>query len=260
MNMRRLAELPLFAGLDDDALREIGAAVTEESVEAGRLIVREGDYSQASRSSTRAPRASSATVEHLATLGPGDTFGEQGLLAKTQRNATVVAVDDMRLIHMTKFDLNRIKGAHPEFVDADRPDRGGAGGLARPAGSAGTGRDAGSACAARQPAGIEQPHAPHAIRSRVPPRPTPVPRTCRRRRSRTADHCPVLAQRGQARAGTLPGDVRRISQATRLRFGIPPTSARSRLPPREHPVFRDVLSWLICARIPVLRGPGLAPR
>ena len=33
MNMRRLAELPLFDGLDDGALREIGAAVSEESVE-----------------------------------------------------------------------------------------------------------------------------------------------------------------------------------------------------------------------------------
>jgi len=54
--------------------------------------------------------------EVLATLGPGDTFGEQGLMAKTQRNATVVAAEDMRLIHMTKFDLNRIKGSHPEFV------------------------------------------------------------------------------------------------------------------------------------------------
>ena len=40
--MRRLAELPLFAGLDDEALREIGGAVTEESVEAGRVVVREG--------------------------------------------------------------------------------------------------------------------------------------------------------------------------------------------------------------------------
>jgi hypothetical protein len=29
----------------------------------------------------------------------------------------VIAAEDMRLIHMTKFDLNRIKGAHPELVE-----------------------------------------------------------------------------------------------------------------------------------------------
>ena len=46
MNMRRLAELPLFQGLDEDALRAVASAVTEESVEAGRILVREGDFSQ----------------------------------------------------------------------------------------------------------------------------------------------------------------------------------------------------------------------
>ena len=116
MNMRRLAELPLFEGLDDDALKAIGGSVTEESVEAGRVIVREGDFSQdltiIDEGSARVEREG----EVLATLGPGDTFGEQGLMAKTQRNATVVAAEDMRLIHMTKFDLNRIKGSHPELV------------------------------------------------------------------------------------------------------------------------------------------------
>ena len=116
MNMRRLAELPLFAGLDDDALKAIGGSVTEESVEAGRVIVREGDFSQdltiIDEGSARVEREGDV----LATLGPGDTFGEQGLMAKTQRNATVVAAEDMRLIHMTKFDLNRIMGSHPELV------------------------------------------------------------------------------------------------------------------------------------------------
>lgn len=117
MNMRRLAELPLFAGLDDDALKEIGSAVTEESVESGRIIVREGDYSQDLTVIDEGTARVERDGEELATLGPGDTFGEQGLLAKTQRNATVVAAEDMRLIHMTKFDLNRIKGAHPELVE-----------------------------------------------------------------------------------------------------------------------------------------------
>ncbi len=117
MNMRRLAELPLFEGLDDDALKAIGGAVTEESVEAGRVIVREGDFSQDLTIIDEGTARVERDGEQLATLGPGDTFGEQGLMAKTQRNATVVAADDMRLIHLTKFDLNRIKGSHPELVE-----------------------------------------------------------------------------------------------------------------------------------------------
>ena len=116
MNMRRLAELPLFSGLDAEALKEIGSAVTEESVESGRVIVREGDYSQDLTIIDEGTARVERDGQELARLGPGDTFGEQGLLAKTQRNATVIAAEDMRLIHMTKFDLNRIKGAHPEVV------------------------------------------------------------------------------------------------------------------------------------------------
>lgn len=128
MNMRRLAELPLFEGLDADALKAVGSAVTEESVEAGRVIVREGDFSDdltiIDEGSARVERDG----EQVATLGPGDTFGEQGLLSKGQRNASVVAAEDMRMLHLTKFDLNRLKGAHPELlarIDAIAAERGG---------------------------------------------------------------------------------------------------------------------------------------
>ena len=117
MNMRRLAELPLFAGLDDDALREVGAAVSEESVEAGRVLVREGDYSQDLTIIDEGTARVERDGQELAQLGPGATFGEQGLLQKSMRNATVVAATDMRLIHLTKFDLNRIKSSHPELVE-----------------------------------------------------------------------------------------------------------------------------------------------
>ncbi len=117
MNMRRLAELPLFQGLDEDGLRAVGAAVVEESVEAGRVLVREGDYSQ----DLTVIDEGTASVEHdgqeLATLEAGAMFGEMGLLRKEQRNATVRAATDMRLIHLTKFDLNRLRGSAPQLME-----------------------------------------------------------------------------------------------------------------------------------------------
>ena len=117
MNMRRLAELPLFAGLDDDALREVGAAVSEESVEAGRVLVREGDYSQDLTIIDEGTARVERDGRELAQLGPGDMFGEAGLLQKSMRNATVVATTDVRMIHLTNFDLNRLRGAHPELLE-----------------------------------------------------------------------------------------------------------------------------------------------
>ena len=117
MNMRRLGELPLFEGLDEEALRAVAAAVVEESVEEGRIIVREGDFSQ----DLTVIDEGTASVEHdgqeLTQLGPGQMFGEMGLLRKEQRNATVRAATDMRLIHLTKFDLNRLRGPAPQLLE-----------------------------------------------------------------------------------------------------------------------------------------------
>ena len=117
MNMRRLAELPLFQGLNDEALRAVAAAVVEESVEAGRELVREGDYSQ----DLTIIDEGTASVEHdgqeLAKLEAGTMFGEMGLLRKEQRNATVRAATDMRLLHLTKFDLNRLRGSAPQVLE-----------------------------------------------------------------------------------------------------------------------------------------------
>lgn len=127
MNIRRLGELPLFQGLDEDALRAIGTAVTEESVEEGRALVREGDFSQDLTIIDEGTARVEQGGREIATLGPGDMYGEQGLMHKAQRNATVVAVTDMRLVHLTKFDLNRLKGSYPvllERVEAILAERG----------------------------------------------------------------------------------------------------------------------------------------
>ena len=117
MNMRRLAELPLFQGLDNPkVLDAVAAAAVETSVEEGRVIVREGDYSE----DLTIIDEGTARVEHagetVADLGPGDVFGEAGLLGKEMRNATVTATSDMRLIRLNSFDINRLRSAHPEIV------------------------------------------------------------------------------------------------------------------------------------------------
>jgi CRP-like cAMP-binding protein len=48
-------------------------------------------------------------------LGPGDTFGEIGLLLTGQRTATVVARTPMRLLSLSGQDFERIRARVPEF-------------------------------------------------------------------------------------------------------------------------------------------------
>lgn len=116
MNMRRLGELPLFAGMEQRGLDAVAAAAVETSVEEGRILVREGDYAQDLTIIDEGTARVEQGSEVLAELGPGDVFGEVGLLAKDLRNATVRATSDMRLIKLSSFDVNRLRGNFPELV------------------------------------------------------------------------------------------------------------------------------------------------
>src|SRR3712207_5611698 len=113
MNAKRLAELPLFEGLEEDDLRAISKAAQEVSVQEGAELVREGDYSY----DLSVIDEGQADVLHegqvVATLGPGDVFGEAGVLSKGLRNATVRASTPMRLVTLTGWDLRRLRGRLP---------------------------------------------------------------------------------------------------------------------------------------------------
>jgi CRP-like cAMP-binding protein len=117
MNEKRLADLPLFEGLDEEARRTVAKVAQEVSVSEGAELVREGDYSY----ELSIIDEGQAEVVHdgqvVATLGPGDVFGESGVLSKGMRNADVRASTPMRLITLTGWDLRRLRGRIPELEE-----------------------------------------------------------------------------------------------------------------------------------------------
>jgi CRP/FNR family transcriptional regulator, cyclic AMP receptor protein len=117
MNEKRLADLPLFEGLDGEALRTVSKVAQEVSVSEGAELVREGDYSY----ELTVIDEGQAEVVHegqvVATLGPGDVFGESGVLSKGMRNADVRATTPMRLITLTGWDLRRLRGRIPQLEE-----------------------------------------------------------------------------------------------------------------------------------------------
>jgi CRP-like cAMP-binding protein len=100
MEPARLKSIPLFTSLDNKELTLVARHADEVSVEAGRTLAREGDMA----SEFFVIEEGTATVtkegEVLNRLGPGDFFGEIGLLETLKRTATVVADTPMRLIVM----------------------------------------------------------------------------------------------------------------------------------------------------------------
>jgi CRP-like cAMP-binding protein len=112
----RLKSIPLFQTVPDEELRQLAPYANEASVEQGRELVREGDFSYELWAIEEGEAEVLRDGEHLADLGPGDFFGEIGLLEKDLRTATVVARTPMRLITLTGWDLKRMERTMPEAV------------------------------------------------------------------------------------------------------------------------------------------------
>ena len=116
MDPNRLKSLQLFQTVPDEDLKEIAPFAQEVSVEEGRHLVREGDFSYELIAIEEGQAEVLRAGEHVADLGPGDFFGEHGLLEKDKRNATVVAKTPMRLITLTGWDIKRMERLMPEAV------------------------------------------------------------------------------------------------------------------------------------------------
>ena len=132
----RLKGIPLFEKFSDDELRQIAPFAEEVSVSDGKVLVREGDYSYDLSIIDEGEAEVVHDGEVLATLRPGDVFGEMGVLGKTQRGATVRAKTPVRLVTLTGWDLRRLRGSIPALQErltelAERRAARGAG--ARPA-------------------------------------------------------------------------------------------------------------------------------
>ena len=120
MDASRLRSIPLFKDVPDEELGQIATFAQEVTVDAGRELVREGDFSYEFMAIEDGEAEVTRHGEHVASLGAGDFFGEMGLLEKTLRNATVTAKTPMRLVTLTGWDLKRMERHIPEAIEQVR--------------------------------------------------------------------------------------------------------------------------------------------
>jgi len=127
MDPDNLRSVPLFASMSEAELRKIATFATEDSAPAGATLMREGDYSN----DMVAIESGTADVvqggRSVSSLGPGDVFGEMGVLEHELRTASVVASSPMRLIRLTTWDVKRLpretRDRLSELVEARRAQR-----------------------------------------------------------------------------------------------------------------------------------------
>ena len=121
MSVSALDGFPLLAGLPDREQELIAAVLQPVEIEAGRALASEGDFGWA----LYVVEAGEADVRShdgdlVATLGPGDTFGEVALLMSGRRTASVVATTPMRLQALFTQDFQRLRDDVPELEAALR--------------------------------------------------------------------------------------------------------------------------------------------
>jgi CRP/FNR family transcriptional regulator, cyclic AMP receptor protein len=107
-----LRTVPLFAGFSEDQLKMLVAAVNRRNVPRGTIVIVEGDPTDSlyliisGRLKVMMSDAEGKEVI-LTILGPGEFFGEMGLIDDEPRSATVVAIEPCELLYIAKRDFKK---------------------------------------------------------------------------------------------------------------------------------------------------------
>jgi CRP-like cAMP-binding protein len=114
MDASQLKRIPIFADVPDEELRVITTFATSEEFPEGKVILREGDYSNHLYAIEDGTAKVTRDGDEIAELGPGDIFGEVGLLEKERRAASIVATSRLRAIKIEHWELQRMKKKLPD--------------------------------------------------------------------------------------------------------------------------------------------------
>ena len=120
MDPARLKSIRVFEQLSDEQLRTIAPFADETSVPEGEQLVREGDFSYELIGIEEGTAKVTRGGEEVAELGPGDFFGEIGVMERGLRTATVSATSPMRLVTLTSWELRRMEKETPEAMEQIR--------------------------------------------------------------------------------------------------------------------------------------------
>lgn len=115
MDASRVAALEALRDLPAKEIETLAKAMTAIGVDGGNQVIALDDLGTALYFIEQGEaEIVSADGTVVGVLGPGDTFGEIGLLLTGERTATVVARTPLRLLSLSGQDFDRIRSDVPE--------------------------------------------------------------------------------------------------------------------------------------------------
>lgn len=113
MDTVQLKRIPLFSDASDDELKAVAPFANSREVAEGTELIAEQGFSNELMAIEEGTVEVRRGGEKLADLGPGDIFGETGMIEDAQRNASVIATSRVKLITLGTFELKRLRKRAP---------------------------------------------------------------------------------------------------------------------------------------------------
>ena len=115
-----LRSISIFSPLSPAKIEALAGDLTTETASAGTAVVREGEVSDRFLVIVSGRVEVTLDGEHVRFEGPGEFFGEIGLLRDVPRTATVTAVEDTTLYSLAREDfLDAVLGVDESLAAAD---------------------------------------------------------------------------------------------------------------------------------------------
>ena len=112
-----VASLPLFHGLDAEALRAVVAGLEWQTLPGGHMLFRQGDEADALyvvlSGLLGAYKRDTDGERQIGLIDSGETVGEMALLSGQPRVATVRALRDTELVKLSRAVFDRLALEHP---------------------------------------------------------------------------------------------------------------------------------------------------
>jgi CRP-like cAMP-binding protein len=116
-----LQGIPAFSTLGQADLSRVAEVTVPRTFQGGEAVFHEGDESDTCyvvRSGhVRAVREhTDGRILTLATLGPGEIFGELAIFDEERRSATIEALDELEVVAILGGDMRRMLRLHPDIA------------------------------------------------------------------------------------------------------------------------------------------------
>jgi CRP/FNR family transcriptional regulator, cyclic AMP receptor protein len=120
MDANRLRNVTLFSTLSKKELEKLSRWTDEITVKQGEELASQGRFAHEFFIIEDGAAEVRKNGERIAELGPGDFFGEIGLLETERRTASVVAATPLRVIVMFQREFRQMEREMPAVADRVR--------------------------------------------------------------------------------------------------------------------------------------------